>query len=68
MPACPSCNNNLDQDFLNSTMDELAKDKSQVFMTITESCPHCKAQLTFKKSALSYYLVNGVKEVFIGGA
>lgn len=69
MPACLSCNKDLDQDFLDSTMDELARDKSQVFMSIIKSCPHhCKTQLTFKKNALSYYLVSGVEEIFIGGA
>lgn len=42
MPACPSCNNNLDQDFLDFAMDELARNKSQVFMNIIKNCPDCE--------------------------
>lgn len=68
MTACPLCNNQLDSEYLDSIMDELARYKDSPFYSKIEQCPHCQKDLLFKKVALSYYLVSDNKEILIGGA
>lgn len=68
MACCPLCNNELDNKYLNSAMDELSRHKDSPFYSIIRQCPHCKHDLHFKKVALSYYLVTSNKEILIGGA
>lgn len=68
MAFCPLCNDELDNEYLNSVMDELSRHKDSPFYSIIKQCPHCKHDLLFKKIALSYYLVTNNKEILIGGA
>jgi DNA-directed RNA polymerase subunit RPC12/RpoP len=68
MTACSSCKNELNNDYLNSAMDELSQHKDSPFYSIIKPCPHCQHDLLFKKIALSYYLVTDKKEIVIGGA
>lgn len=68
MTACSLCNNELNNDYLKSAMDELSRHKDSPFYSIIKQCPHCKHDLLFKKIALSYYLITDKKEIIIGGA
>ena len=68
MTVCPSCNDELDNEYLNSVMDELYRHKDSPFFFLFRQCPHCKYDLLFKKIVLSYYLVTNNKEILIGGA
>ena len=60
MTACPSCNEELNNEYLDY--------KDSVLQTEAEQCPNCQKEIIFKKLALSYYLINGDKEILIGGA
>ncbi|MEQ1085936.1 hypothetical protein [Acinetobacter seifertii] len=68
MTACPSCNEELNNEYLDSVMDKLSYYKDSVLQTEAEQCPNCQKEIIFKKLALSYYLINGDKEILIGGA
>ena len=68
MTVCLLCNDELDNEYLNSVMDELSWHKDSPFYSIIRQCPHCKYDLLFKKIVLSYYLVTNNKEILIGGA
>lgn len=47
-------------------MDKLSRYKNSVSQIETEECPNCQKELVFKKFAVSYYLINGDKEILIG--
>ena len=68
MITCPVCNEELNSEYLNYVMDKLSRYKDSIFQTEAEQCPKCQKEIVFKKLALSYYLINGDKEILIGAA
>lgn len=57
MTAYPLCNNQLDSEYLDSVMDELARYKDFPFYSKAKQWSHFQQDLLLKKLALSYYLI-----------
>ena len=65
MSSCPKCGDELNQDFFFFFLDQI-KLSNEVIAVQKIPCPSCGGNISFKKSAHSYYLISGT-EVFIGG-
>ncbi|NAR85840.1 hypothetical protein [Acinetobacter haemolyticus] len=56
MANCPHCNKGLDQDFLDSGMDELKNGISKNIFKAYKECLGCKSQIEFTNDGQLYYI------------
>ena len=61
MANCPHCNNVLDQNFLDSGMDELKEGISKNIFKAHKECLDCETQIEFTNDGQRYHISNDGK-------